>query len=220
MYPEDVNSIYAEQDGKCAICRVPKSLHGKSGMQLDHCHKTGLIRGLLCTECNKNLMPFVDNKPHLIFKAMGYKYKKWPVRKNLKWDGGMFYKSDSKMYRKAGSIFMKYGVNIEEHERIYSEHNGRCAICERHKPMRGRGGLVIDHCHEKGFVRGLLCNGCNCNLMVYIDKRQHLIIKAFEYQGKKHRQKTRRKNISSLICQLSQRKTGHLFHGLAQIYVS
>lgn len=41
------------QNGKCAICekefRSPRSTH------LDHCHKTGVIRGILCHECNTRL---------------------------------------------------------------------------------------------------------------------------------------------------------------------
>ncbi len=33
---------------------------------------------------------------------------------------------------------------------------GACAMCSAR-----RGSLVVDHCHETGFVRGLLCRSCN-----------------------------------------------------------
>lgn len=207
LYPDDVNNMYEEQNGKCAICGVPKSLREKSGMQLDHCPETRLIRGLLCTECNKNLMPLVDYTPHLIFKGMEYKHKKRPVQKKSKWDGNRLYKADRNLHRRAYQIFMKYGVNIEEHERMYAEQNGKCAICGTHKPFRGHSCLHIDHCHKERLLRELLCRRCNVNLMRYIDNRPHLIIKAFKYKGKKHRQKTRRKKHKLFDLAMRAKKT-------------
>lgn len=40
-------ALHAIQEGKCAICRVSKELC------LDHDHRTGLARGLLCRSCNQ-----------------------------------------------------------------------------------------------------------------------------------------------------------------------
>jgi len=42
------------QKGLCRICGKPETLSGKS-LAVDHCHKTGVIRGLLCAKCNKAL---------------------------------------------------------------------------------------------------------------------------------------------------------------------
>ena len=47
--------MYKEQDGKCAICRELHPLRGERGIQIDHCHKTGVVRGLLCSKCNRML---------------------------------------------------------------------------------------------------------------------------------------------------------------------
>jgi len=41
--------LYEMQNGNCAICRKRKKL------VLDHCHRTGKIRGLLCPNCNTSL---------------------------------------------------------------------------------------------------------------------------------------------------------------------
>lgn len=41
-----------KQDGVCAICKKPQSAFKKS-MAVDHNHKTGRIRGILCFRCNK-----------------------------------------------------------------------------------------------------------------------------------------------------------------------
>ena len=72
MYDEMV----AEQDNCCAICgehaSVPKDRwDGTSELQIDHCHKTGLVRGLLCTQCNNGLGRFKDNIENLK-KAIWY----------------------------------------------------------------------------------------------------------------------------------------------------
>lgn len=40
------------QEGRCAICRREP---GRRRLSLDHCHKTGVFRGLLCTPCNTAL---------------------------------------------------------------------------------------------------------------------------------------------------------------------
>lgn len=40
------------QNGKCAICQKPES-HFRMRLAVDHNHKTGQVRGLLCYRCNK-----------------------------------------------------------------------------------------------------------------------------------------------------------------------
>lgn len=53
--------MFAEQGGLCKICRGEQ--HGFRGKRLnvDHCHKTGTIRGLLCHSCNVSLGHFKDD---------------------------------------------------------------------------------------------------------------------------------------------------------------
>jgi hypothetical protein len=50
---EDYNELYKYQNGLCAVCQQPpepdKPLH------VDHDHTTGVVRGLLCSNCNKAL---------------------------------------------------------------------------------------------------------------------------------------------------------------------
>ena len=48
------------QDYLCAICKVKLLSHG-SGTHLDHCHKTGKLRAMLCTNCNRGLGHFKDS---------------------------------------------------------------------------------------------------------------------------------------------------------------
>lgn len=55
----------AKQNNVCAICKRPESavIRGKViAMPVDHCHKTGRARGLLCTKCNRGLGLFNDDR--------------------------------------------------------------------------------------------------------------------------------------------------------------
>lgn len=52
---EEVEAMYEAQGRRCAICRKDIVLGGRSGAKVDHCHKTGKVRGLLCSPCNTGI---------------------------------------------------------------------------------------------------------------------------------------------------------------------
>ena len=52
-----------------------------------------------------------------------------------------------------------YGITREQYEAMYRAQGGVCAICGS-LPLPGRD-LDVDHDHQFGGVRGLLCNPCN-----------------------------------------------------------
>jgi hypothetical protein len=54
----------------------------------------------------------------------------------------------------------KYGITMEEYDSLAKAQNHLCVICG----VQPTGGLVVDHCHNKGHVRGLLCINCNLAL--------------------------------------------------------
>lgn len=56
-------------------------------------------------------------------------------------------------------LWNKYRLRIEDYERLLAGQGGCCAICGA-QPRTDRP-LDVDHCHETGRVRGLLCNPCN-----------------------------------------------------------
>lgn len=62
---------FEKQKGLCEICNKPSSLN----LAVDHCHKTGKIRDLLCTACNRALGLFKEDKISLL-KAIEY-LTKW-----------------------------------------------------------------------------------------------------------------------------------------------
>ena len=61
---DEWNEMFDAQDGKCAICGKHQTEIGKT-LGVDHCHKTGKIRGLLCTTCNRGLGYFKDDIENL-----------------------------------------------------------------------------------------------------------------------------------------------------------
>jgi len=54
--------------------------------------------------------------------------------------------------------YARYGITLAEFETMNEAQNGLCAICDK---QPNREFLDVDHCHETGKVRGLLCNKCN-----------------------------------------------------------
>lgn len=56
-----------------------------------------------------------------------------------------------------------YGMGPGAYDKMLAEQDGKCAICRSEKGG-GRGGFHVDHCHDLGHVRGLLCHGCNVSL--------------------------------------------------------
>lgn len=67
LTPEKFNALYEQQAGKCKICDKEESLPRM--LAIDHCHKTGHVRGLLCQKCNTGLGMFGDNPKRLLTAA-------------------------------------------------------------------------------------------------------------------------------------------------------
>lgn len=50
--PEEVEAMIAAQNGRCAICCDDILAVVKRAPSVDHCHKSGVVRGVLCNRCN------------------------------------------------------------------------------------------------------------------------------------------------------------------------
>ena len=69
--PEEYDALLTQQDGVCAICGLPERAKGKNYLAVDHCHVTGRIRGLLCSNCNHGIGHLKDNRD-LLLAAIKY----------------------------------------------------------------------------------------------------------------------------------------------------
>lgn len=61
-------------------------------------------------------------------------------------------------YQRNAKLRAKYGITIEEFEAMLDAQGGACAVCRSHPEHRD---LCVDHDHDTGKVRGLLCDLCN-----------------------------------------------------------
>lgn len=60
-----------------------------------------------------------------------------------------------------------YGITIIDYQRMKDEQGGKCLICRLE--FESQFKTHIDHCHETGLVRGLLCHACNSGLGMFKD---------------------------------------------------
>lgn len=83
------------------------------------------------------------------------------------------------------TIKKKYNITQEHYELIRNNQDNKCAICgsERASIARPNISFMIDHCHEKGHVRGLLCYSCNVGLGHFKDNIE-ILEKAIAYLKK------------------------------------
>lgn len=74
------------------------------------------------------------------------------------------YKHEGKLKIAARRSHLKrtFGMTQEEYEARLREQGGGCAVCKR--PPKPGKSLHVDHDHETGYVRGLLCFSCNAAL--------------------------------------------------------
>ena len=72
-----------------------------------------------------------------------------------------------------------YGITIADYDKLFAKQNGFCAICGSDKGWRNYR-LAVDHNHETGEVRGLLCDNCNTGLGMFKDNPS-LLAKAINY---------------------------------------
>jgi hypothetical protein len=76
-----------------------------------------------------------------------------------------------------------HGVSAAEHEALYAGQEGRCAICQEPRPKTGPGCLHIDHDHDTGERRGLLCRNCNSALPAFETLGATWMLRALAYLG-------------------------------------
>jgi hypothetical protein len=68
---DEFNAMRAAQSGCCAICGMHEKEVPRGILQVDHCHKSGGVRHLLCACCNGGLGNFKDS-PALLRAAVAY----------------------------------------------------------------------------------------------------------------------------------------------------
>ena len=66
----------------------------------------------------------------------------------------------------------KFGLTLAQYDAMLAAQGGRCAICRR--PPNPKISLHVDHDHETGAVRGLLCVRCNNGIALFDEDHEVL----------------------------------------------
>ena len=120
---------------KCSKCNTEKPL---DEFYTNNAVKSGVMAS--CKQCNLQKARSEKGKQYL---------KKW--------------RDNNKESRREYNLKTTYGITLEDYNIMLFEQDGCCAICNTHHTEAKRG-LVVDHNHNTGEVRGLLCDNCNLTL--------------------------------------------------------
>lgn len=74
-------------------------------------------------------------------------------------------------------VLVKYGLSLEDYQNLKRAQDCKCAIC-RKTPKNHN--LAIDHCHNTGKIRGLLCRTCN-SAIGFLKDDPILVRRALDY---------------------------------------
>lgn len=68
-------------------------------------------------------------------------------------------------YHRNRNLLTRYGISVDEYQTLLANQNFACPICEveisETLGYKEKRPVVVDHNHETGEVRGILCSGCN-----------------------------------------------------------
>jgi DNA-directed RNA polymerase subunit RPC12/RpoP len=65
-------------------------------------------------------------------------------------------------YQRKYQYKRRYGITLEQRDQLLRKQRYRCAGCGTKTP--GKRGWMVDHCHTKKHIRGILCSHCNLTL--------------------------------------------------------
>lgn len=82
-------------------------------------------------------------------------------------------------YAHDARVVRVYGITPEEYQAIYEAQGGKCYICQRATGESKR--LAVDHNHESGEVRGLLCSLCNYKVIGHLREDIAALQRAIEF---------------------------------------
>lgn len=81
-------------------------------------------------------------------------------------------------YRRTRNL-KRFGLSHADYDRMMVAQGGKCSVCQAEYSWGGRR-FSVDHCHDTGNVRGLLCSHCNTGIGHFKESLQNLQ-RAMEY---------------------------------------
>lgn len=162
MTESQLFALIEKHGNSCALCgRGQEDL--KHRLSIDHCHSTGVVRGILCIPCNTTIGVFGDTTESInrvILYLQGIQ-DKLPRDSDPKYYTRKIQRDKPERWSREKA--KPFGMTHTELFELYETYNYCCALCK--KPEADcKQRLAIDHCHETGRIRGLLCGTCNLAL--------------------------------------------------------
>ena len=112
---------------------------------------------------------YIKNKEHIKYKnkinntpekRRVYNLKNKTAIREYEKDYHMKNKEKAYLSSRKRSLRKLYGISLDEYNEMFIKQNGCCAICGRHQNELNRK-LFVDHNHNSGVIRSLLCHKCN-----------------------------------------------------------
>lgn len=161
---------------KCGYCKAEKP---ESGFHKDSRAKDGLYSQ--CKDCMKQYYEahkeekkqyYQSHKEEINQHSKQYRDTHKEELKQYNKQYNQSHKEEKNQYRKSHKEERKqankqynlkktYNLSIDQYNQMLAEQNYKCKICGVDEVNAGKNGLVVDHNHKTGKIRGLLCDGCN-----------------------------------------------------------
>ena len=144
----------------CVVCREPKTRESYGIKRAK--------RRSTCKQCvNSQIRKCIDKQR--ADDPVGYKKRRCEYSKDWRLKNPELFAACCRKYQ----MRRKFGIGPEEFLTILAAQGGACAICK--SDVSGCRDWSIDHDHETGAIRGLLCSACNLGLGKFRDCRESLM---------------------------------------------
>jgi hypothetical protein len=139
-------------------------------MQLNEKTANGSYKYIVQCDCGESKVVAYSAMTRGNTKSCGcQQYPKGKLSAN--WKHGLSQNRETEQYKRyQRECFDRFRYNLEPEEKqaMLEKQNYGCAICG-YKFGQKKGDIKVDHCHDKGHVRGLLCDLCNRGLGYFKD---------------------------------------------------
>lgn len=154
----------------CRRCEIPKAIDQfwKSSYK-----SSGLLQ--YCKTC-----------ANLNRKETRHRQKSGDIKHTFKFNSLDKNTVEYKNHQRNRKLKVTYGITLDDYNKMFSIQSGCCDICKTHQSQLKRP-LDVDHNHDTGEVRGLLCSNCNTGIGLLKDSSEilTLAIKYLEKNNKK-----------------------------------
>jgi len=158
---EDIRLQNIEQKKTCVVC---KKIVSYDGFFKNKRNQDGL--SFRCKPCSSRVEEYINNREKILHQNRVVYHKNKDRKKQAQY-----------RYK------FKYGIGIDEYYKMVEEQGNKCLICET-----TGNKLQVDHCHETGIIRGLLCRKCNIAIGLFKESEKN-ILNALWYVSFYNRQK-------------------------------